>query len=260
MKSKVTLVGAGPGDPELISLKAIKAIQLADAILYDALVDIRLLEYAKPGTQLLFVGKRRGCKTNKQEAINELLVHCAQKYGHVVRLKGGDPFVFGRGFEEKQFVESFGIPVTYIPGISSCISVPGLENIPVTMRGVNESFWVTTATLSNGELSNDIHFAAQSSATVVILMGLSKLEEIAQIFRNLGKENLPIAVIESGSNKNQRSVFGTVGDIYSNVSENGIKAPAIIVVGEVVRLGNAGIYEKMEKQFLKVENTDSKSN
>lgn len=254
MESKVTLVGAGPGDPELISLKAIKAIKSADAILYDALVDPELLEYAKPGTQILFVGKRRGCKTNKQEAINELLVHCAQKYGHVVRLKGGDPFVFGRGFEEKQFVESFGIPVTYIPGISSCISVPGLENIPVTMRGINESFWVTTATLSNGELSNDIHFAAQSSATVVILMGLNKLDQIAQIFVNQGKEDLPMAVIQSGSNQNQRSVFGTAKDIFSKVKETKISAPAIIVAGEVVGMRFNNSIEKATEDLLTVEN------
>ena len=254
MESKVTLVGAGPGDPELISLKAIKAIKAADCILYDALIDPELLEYAKPGTQILFVGKRRGCKTNKQEAINELLVHCAQKYGHVVRLKGGDPFVFGRGFEEKQFVESFGIPVTYIPGISSCISVPGLENIPVTMRGINESFWVTTATLSNGELSNDIHFAAQSSATVVILMGLNKLDQIAQIFVNQGKEDLPMAVIQSGSNQNQRSVFGTAKDIFSKVKGTQISAPAIIVAGEVVKMGNREVYEIITADLLTVVN------
>jgi uroporphyrin-III C-methyltransferase len=236
MESKVTLVGAGPGDPELISFKAIKAIQQADAILYDALVDISLLEYAKPNASILYVGKRRGCKTNKQEAINDLLVHYAQKYGNVVRLKGGDPFVFGRGFEEMRFVESFGIPVTYIPGISSCISVPGLENIPVTLRGVNESFWVTTATLSTGELSHDIHFAAQSSATIVILMGLSKLEEIAKIFNSIGKENLP--------------VVGYMEDIFEKVKAGHLKSPAIIVAGEVVRSGNFKVYEKLEQTKL----------
>jgi uroporphyrin-III C-methyltransferase len=250
MESKVTLVGAGPGDPELISFKAIKAIQQADAILYDALVDISLLEYAKPNASILYVGKRRGCKTNKQEAINDLLVHYAQKYGNVVRLKGGDPFVFGRGFEEMRFVESFGIPVTYIPGISSCISVPGLENIPVTLRGVNESFWVTTATLSTGELSHDIHFAAQSSATIVILMGLSKLEEIAKIFNSIGKENLPVVVIESGSNQNKQSVFGYMEDIFEKVKAGHLKSPAIIVAGEVVRSGNFKVYEKLEQTKL----------
>src|SRR4051812_47235261 len=122
MSKKLTLVGAGPGDPELITLKAVKALQSADAILYDSLASEVLLEYAKKDCVLLYVGKRHGCKSAKQEAIHDLIVHCAQKYGHVVRLKGGDPFVFGRGYEELEHARQHGIEVEVIPGISSSIA------------------------------------------------------------------------------------------------------------------------------------------
>ncbi|HSZ72758.1 MAG TPA: uroporphyrinogen-III C-methyltransferase [Cytophagaceae bacterium] len=233
---RITLVGAGPGDPELISIKGMKAIQSADAILYDALAGKELLDYAPDHCTKLNVGKRGGCISHQQSTINELLVHCAYKYGHVVRLKGGDPFVFGRGYEEVIYTQKHGIQTTVIPGISSSISVPALEGIPLTVRGINESFWVTTATLSTGELSNDIKLAASSSATVVILMGLQKIEEIMQLFKQNGKEHLPVAVIQNGSLASQKAVLGHVNSIVDEVKQQQIASPAIIVVGEVVKL------------------------
>jgi len=235
-KPRITLVGAGPGDPELISIKGMKAIQSADAILYDALTGKELLEYAPAHCIKLNVGKRGGCISHQQSTINELLVHCANKYGHVVRLKGGDPFVFGRGYEEILYTEERGIKTTVIPGISSSISVPALEGIPLTVRGINESFWVTTATLSSGELSNDIQLAASSSATIVILMGLQKIGEIMEIFKNNGKHNVPVAVIQNGSLASQKIALGHVDSIVQEVRQQQIAAPAIIVVGEVVKL------------------------
>ena len=233
---RITLVGAGPGDPELISIKGMKAIQTADAILYDALAGKELLDYAPAHCTKLNVGKRGGCISHQQSTINELLVHCAYKYGHVVRLKGGDPFVFGRGYEEIIYTEKHGIKTTVIPGISSSISVPALEGIPLTVRGINESFWVTTATLSTGELSNDIKLAASSSATIVILMGLQKIEEIMEIFKLNGKEQLPVAVIQNGSLSSQKIALGYVDSIVQEVRQQQIASPAIIVVGEVVKL------------------------
>ncbi len=232
----VTLVGAGPGDPDLITLKGLKAIKNANIILYDALSSIELLNYAKSDCKKLYVGKRRGCKSNKQEVINELLVYCAFKYGNVVRLKGGDPFVFGRGYEELAHLDRHGIITNVIPGISSCISVPASIGIPLTCRNVNESFWVTTGTLSNGEISKDIALAAQSNATVVILMGLNKLNEIVEIFRQYGKSNLPAAVIQNGTMSNQKHVIGTVTNILTKSKEANLSTPAVIIIGEVVNL------------------------
>jgi uroporphyrin-III C-methyltransferase len=233
---KLTLVGAGPGDPDLITLKGLKAIQNADAILYDSLASEELLAYAKKDCILLYVGKRHGCKSTKQEAIHELIVHCANKYGHVVRLKGGDPFVFGRGYEELEYAVKHNISVEIVPGISSSISVPASAGIPVTHRGMSEGFWVTTGTLKTGEISGDIYLAAKSNSTVVILMGLHKIEQIAQIFADAGKMGTPAAVIQSGQRPEKQVVSGTVKEIAQLVREAGLKSPSIIVFGEVSRL------------------------
>ena len=185
IQPKLTLVGAGPGDPELITIKGINALKNADVILYDALANKELLQFAKKDTIKINVGKRNGKHSYKQEDINQLIISYAFTYGHVVRLKGGDPFVFGRGFEEIQFAEAFNIETAYVPGISSSIAVAGLSGIPVTHRGSANSFWVLTATNSKGELSPEIKLAAQSNSTVVILMGLSKIKEEELIKFNL---------------------------------------------------------------------------
>jgi uroporphyrin-III C-methyltransferase len=232
---KLVLVGAGPGDEELITLKAVKAIQQADAILYDALVNPKLLEHAGAEIPKLFVGKRRGVHSYTQEQINDLIVDYAQKYGTVVRLKGGDPFVFGRGFEEILHVQQHNIPTEYIPGISSSVGVLGLHNIPVTHRGSAESFWVITGTNKDRELSSDIKLAAQSTATVVILMGLSKLAEIVEIYKNINKQSEPIAIIQKGSLPDEKLVIGTIDTIIEKVAEQQILPPAVMVIGNVVK-------------------------
>src|SRR6201996_9437999 len=172
---KITLVGAGPGDAELITLKAIKVLNIADVVLYDALVNEELLTYAPENAVKVYVGKRSGDHTYSQETVNKLMVDYAINYGHVVRLKGGDPFVFGRGFEELDYAASYSIPAQVIPGISSSIGVPGAQNIPVTHRGLSESFWVVTGTTAKGAVSKDIYDAARTNATVVVLMGIHKL-------------------------------------------------------------------------------------
>jgi uroporphyrin-III C-methyltransferase len=233
---RITLVGAGPGDAELITIKGIKALQTADVVLYDALVNEELLEFAPAHATKVYVGKRSGDHSFSQENINKLMIDYALNYGHVVRLKGGDPFVFGRGYEELDHAADYSIPAQVIPGISSSIGVPGLQGIPVTHRGLSESFWVVTGTTSDGKVSADLYQAAKTKATIVVLMGIHKLAEIAEIFKNEGKNRLPVAVIQSGSTTNEKVVVGVVDTIVEVAEENHITSPALIVFGEVVSL------------------------
>lgn len=231
---KLTVVGAGPGDPGLITLKAIKAIESADVILYDALVNDELLTYASNGTELIFVGKRKGCYAYQQEQINELIVSRAKSHGHVVRLKGGDPFIFGRGAEEIDYVRQFNIETYMVPGISSSFAVPAYQGIPLTKRGASESFWVITGTTKLHQLSDDVLLAAQSTATVVILMGMGKLSEIVKVFKVQNKHEVAVAIIQNGTTINEKVGFGTIDTIEKVVEENQLSSPAIIVIGDVV--------------------------
>jgi uroporphyrin-III C-methyltransferase len=232
---RLTLVGAGPGDPELITLKAISTLKSADIVLYDALVSEQIVELIPANIPSLSVGKRAGAHSYQQDDINELIVEFAYLYGHVVRLKGGDPFVFGRATEEIEFAAKHGIETSVVPGISSAIAAPAAAGIPLTARGESESFWVVTGTTMKGAVSSDIKLAAQSSATVIILMGLNKLNEIMTIFSSHGKTQTPVAVIQNGTLASQQTVIGTVESIYELVQQKKIEAPAVIVIGEVVR-------------------------
>jgi uroporphyrin-III C-methyltransferase len=246
---KVWIVGAGPGDPELITVKGLKAIQQAEVILYDALVSSLLVDYAPATCRKIYVGKRKGHKEFSQEDINRLIVFYANRYDSVVRLKGGDPNVFGRGHEEMEYVIKRGMAVEFIPGISSAIAAPGAAFIPLTKRGVNESFWVVTGTTSSGAISTDIALAAQSTATVIILMGVNHLESIASLFKNLRSPEEPVAVIQEASLPGQNVAIGTAADIYDRVHELKIKSPAVIVIGKVVsesQIGNLLLAAKNE--------------
>jgi uroporphyrin-III C-methyltransferase len=231
---KLTVVGAGPGDVDLITLKGVKALANANVVLYDALVDVGLLQYA-PSAEHIFVGKRRGCYAYQQDQINELIVSRAKSHGHVVRLKGGDPFVFGRGAEEMEYAAGYGLEVAMVPGISSSVSVPAAQHIPVTKRGAAESFWVITGTTKEHVLSKDVHLAAKSSATVVILMGMSKLPAIVELFKNENKANTPIAIIQNGTRKNEKVGVGTIASIEEIVKNQELANPAIIIIGDVVK-------------------------
>lgn len=231
--AKLTLVGAGPGDPELITLKGLNALKTADVILYDALVNPVLLDHS-PEAKKIFVGKRKGFHRYSQDEINSMIVEQAFLHGHVIRLKGGDPFVFGRGSEEIDHAENFGIHTNIIPGISSSIAVPSSIGIPLTKRGVSESFWVITGCNSDRQLSLDVSLAAQSSATVVILMGMHKLAQIITVFKELGKGKTPAAVIQNGTMENQNSGVGTIDDIEDIVNQKKLSNPAIIIIGDVV--------------------------
>lgn len=234
IKPKVTLVGAGPGDPDLITLKGIRAIASADVILYDALVNESLLEYAGEDCTKIYVGKRAERLSTSQDHINQLLVDYALTHGHVVRLKGGDPFVFGRGGEELDFVRQYDIETAVVPGISSSVGLTGLQQIPLTYRGISESFWVITGSTSDGRLSSDLYRAVQTDATVVVLMGFSKLREIVALYQSEGKGDLPIALIQNGSLLNERVVLGRINSIIQDAERSLVGVPAIIVLGEVV--------------------------
>lgn len=259
-RGRLTVVGAGPGDVELITLKAIRTLENADVVLYDALVNEELLEFAK-NAELIFVGKRKGCYAYQQEQINELIVSRAKSAGHVVRLKGGDPFVFGRGSEEMEYAAYHGVEVAMVPGISSSLSVPAYQNIPVTKRGSSESFWVITGTTKEHKLSADVALAAKSSATVVILMGMSKLPQIVELFKGEGKADMPIAIIQNGTRDNEKVGVATIDTIEDVVEKEKLSNPAIIIIGEVVKHRDAlaeatNQYSKENVRLSKVDSIE----
>ena len=235
-KPKVTLVGAGPGDPELISLAGIRALKDADVVLYDALVNPQLLVWSR-NAKKIFVGKRKGYKRYSQETINHLLVSEALMHGHVIRLKGGDSFIFGRGGEEVDFIHSFDIETKVIPGISSATSASVTQGIPLTKRGVTESFWVITGTTRSNKLSEDIRLASKSTATIVILMGISKLEQIIEVFRTTDRSNDSICIIQNAYQPKEKSIVGSINTIQELVKQQSISNPAVIVIGDVVKHG-----------------------
>jgi uroporphyrin-III C-methyltransferase len=235
-KPTLWIVGAGPGDPELITMKGLDAIRKADVILYDALVSSELIKRAPRHCKLVYVGKRKGHKEFTQHEINQLLVFYSKRCKEVVRLKGGDPFVFGRGHEERAYAEEYGVRVNIIPGISSSYSAPSCAGIPLTSRGVNESFWVVTGTVSSGEISKDLDKAASSSATIIVLMGLSHLGEIANLVLAARGDDEPMAVIQQASLPTQKVVISTAKNIYQRAKEENVSSPAVIVIGKVVDL------------------------
>ena len=239
IQPKLTLIGAGPGDPELITVKGLKAIQNARVILYDALSSNELLDHAPANCLRRFVGKRAGMHVYSQDEINRMIVKYALTYGSVVRLKGGDSFVFGRGQEESAFAEQFGITTEVIPGVSSAISVPGVNKIPVTARNVSEGFWVITGNTQNGNLSRDLDHAISANTTVIILMGMSKLAEIAGIYSAAGKGNTPAAIIQNGTLPTQKMGVGNVADLLEIAAKHDLHNPAVLVIGEVVSFHEA---------------------
>lgn len=230
----VYLVGAGPGDPELISVRGARLLQQADALVYDRLVHPHLVHKTPPKTEKIYVGKAAGRKSISQEKINDLLIELAAKNRTVVRLKGGDPLVFGRGSEEAQALRAAGIPFEIIPGISSAIAGPAYAGIPLTHRGLAQSFTVVTG--HTADVANDLEWASFVKVdTLVVLMGLRRLERIAQKLILHGKPaDTPAAVISQASTSAQQSVVGTLADIAERASR--LVTPAIVVVGPAVAL------------------------
>lgn len=231
---KVSLIGAGPGSKDLITVRGLGVLKTADVILYDALVSKELLAEVSPTIPKIYVGKRCSQHSFTQDDINILIVENAYRYGHVVRLKGGDPFVFGRAHEEIEYVESFGIPVTVVPGISSALAVPSSQGIPMTRRGVSSSFWVMTATKRDGSFSDDLKYASQSSTTMVILMGVRKLEAIVLEVSKYRGSYTPIALIQNGTKKNESCTISTLQGMQEASLDIDRTKPGIIVIGNVV--------------------------
>lgn len=241
---KVYLVGAGPGDAGLITVKGMEKLRECDAVVYDRLATEELLTCVRPDCERIYVGKQAGKHSKKQEEINKLLVECAGRYRMVVRLKGGDPFVFGRGGEEIEALEAAGISYEVVPGITSAVAVPECAGIPVTHRGVSRSFHVITGHTDRSVGSPDYDYAnlAKLEGTLVFLMGLSNLEELADRLLQAGKEkDTPSAVISNGTTAGQQVVRGTLANISQKVREAQIPSPAVIVIGET-----AGCHYKKE--------------
>ncbi|BCU81228.1 hypothetical protein JIR001_10110 [Polycladomyces abyssicola] len=235
----VYLVGAGPGDPGLITVKGKEAIEKSDVIVYDRLASPRLLKYAKPDAERIYVGKMPDRHTLTQEEINQLLVEKAKEGKTVTRLKGGDPFVFGRGGEEAETLAEHGIPFEVVPGITSAIAVPAYAGIPVTHRDINPSFTIVTGHERPEKTESTIRWdkLATASETLIFLMGVGNLPFIRdQLIRHGRSENTPVALIRWGTRVEQEVLTGTLGDIVEKVREANFRPPAIIIVGEVVRL------------------------
>lgn len=242
MIGKVYLVGAGPGDPELLTIKGLRCLEKADVILYDRLVNPELLQYAKDGVQLIYCGKLPQAHTMKQETINHLLVKYAKKGLQVVRLKGGDPFVFGRGGEEAEECVNNGVPFEIVPGITAGIAAAAYAGIPVTHRNLGRSFAFITGHQAGDEAAE--HQWAQLANgvdTICVYMGISQLGTIInQLIRHGRSPKTPIALIHWGTLSKQQTVVGTLETIEERIEGTGITNPSMIVIGEVV-----GLHEKL---------------
>ncbi|MFS0574601.1 uroporphyrinogen-III C-methyltransferase [Sporosarcina sp. 179-K 3D1 HS] len=235
---KVWLVGAGPGDPELLTIKGMKAIQQADVILYDRLVNKELLDYAKQDTDLIFCGKLPDHHYVQQDTINFLLVKYAKEGKNVVRLKGGDPFVFGRGGEEAAFAVRHQVEFEVIPGITSGIAAPAYAGIPVTHRDYSASFAIVTGHRKEGVEEEEKWAAlAKGIDTLAIYMGVKNLPYIQEQLMKHGKSpTTPAALIHWGTTGNQRTVTGPLSEIGEVAQREGVTNPSMIIIGEVVRL------------------------
>lgn len=239
IKGNIKLVGAGPGDPELITVKGIKAIRQATFILYDALIHKDLLAFNQRAVKI-YVGKRAGSHAMLQRDISLKMMTLARQGERVVRLKGGDVFVFGRANEELEMARNAKIDTEVIPGISSFNGIAARHKIPLTQRGVAESFWVTTGTTANGTMSKDILSAAKSSATVIVFMGLGQISEIVSVFKRYKPLDYPVAVISNGTLPNEKTVLSDLEQVEFQVLENKMVAPAMFIFGPIV---NASIVQ-----------------
>ncbi|MBI1737595.1 MAG: uroporphyrinogen-III C-methyltransferase [Candidatus Rokubacteria bacterium] len=240
MTGTVALVGAGPGDPDLITVRGLALLRGADVVVHDRLVDARLLAEARPGALLISAAKRRGARRLSQDQINRLLIAHAERGSAVVRLKGGDPFVFGRGGEEADALARAGIPFEIVPGVSSAIAAPAYAGIPVTHRGLASSFAVVTASESADRLEDSVQWDRLATAvdTIVVLMGVAPLDGVVRKLLAAGRPpTTPAAVVSCGTTVSQRVVRSRLDGIVSEARTAGIAAPAVIVIGDVVALG-----------------------
>lgn len=233
IKKKIYLVGTGSGDPDLITLKAYKIILKAEIILYDSLVNKLILNINKFANKI-YVGKTRGFKIMSQNKINQLMIYFFKKNKQVIRLKGGDPMIFGRIHEEIFFLKKNHIDCEVIPGISSYSGIIAHNKIPITKRNEIESIIITTGCTTNGKISKDLSFAAQSNATVIIFMGVKNLPKIITEFKKYKPLNYPIAIIQNGTTTLEKSIISKIDDILFLVEKNKISNPAIIILGYAI--------------------------
>ncbi len=238
MAGKVYLVGAGPGDPELLTVKALRVVKQADVILYDRLINPDILLEANPSCKLIYVGKEDGKHTLDQDRINDLLLSHGRSDSVVVRLKGGDPLVFGRGGEEALLLARSGVPFEIVPGITSAVSVPAYAGIPVTCRGISSSFAVITGHEAPHKKKNidwESLKGLKGIDTLVFLMGVTNRQSIATRLIEMGRDSAePVAFIENGTTPNQTVVLSTLGEVSDDPPP--VSPPAVFIVGEVVRL------------------------
>ena len=238
MPGKVYIVGAGPGDPELITIKGLNAIKKADVILYDRLIPKKLLEYAKANCELIYVGKERGKHTYTQEKINNLLLEKAKENKIVVRLKGGDPYIFGRGEEECRFLKHKGIDCEVIPGISSLIAAPIFSGIPLTNRELSSSFAVVTGQEALNKKEKKVKIAKIASCvdTLVIFMGVKNFSKIIKELKNAVDDSTPMAIIMNASTDKQKTIITSLSEANKIIKK--LSPPAIIIIGNVIKLRN----------------------
>jgi uroporphyrin-III C-methyltransferase/precorrin-2 dehydrogenase/sirohydrochlorin ferrochelatase/uroporphyrin-III C-methyltransferase len=235
---KIYLVGAGPGDPELLTVKALRLIQTADTVVYDRLVSDEILQLIPESVARVYVGKASGRHTLSQAEINALLVELARKGRRVVRLKGGDPFIFGRGGEEALVLARHGIAFEVVPGITAAQACAAYAGIPLTHRGLAHSVqFLTGQRMENATLNMDRASLGDPNQTLVIYMGLGHVGEIVHGLIAAGRaQSTPAAIVERGSTARQRSITTTLADLPTAVRRNGIEAPALLIVGAVVAL------------------------
>jgi uroporphyrinogen III methyltransferase/synthase len=236
---KVYLVGAGPGDPALITIKGLECLKKADVIIYDRLLDDSLLDLVDSAAERIYVGKTAGEHTKPQDEINRLLVAKAREGKTIVRLKGGDPFVLGRGGEEATFLAHNSIPFEVVPGVTSAVAVPAYAGIPVTQRGIASSFAVVTGHEDPSKDDSSINWEKLATGvdTLIFLMGMKNLPEIVSRLIEFGRPlDTPVAVIKEGTKPNQKTIIGSLEDIVKKVKKQRLSPPAVIVIGEVVKL------------------------
>ncbi len=235
-KGKIYLVGAGPGDPELLTIKALNILKNCDVIIYDALMNPGILDYVPEGIEKIFIGKSRHADRMSQSEVEQLMIKKASEGLRVVRLKGGDPFVFGRGGEEAEIIIEAGFEWEVIPGISSGIAVPAYAGIPLTHRDCASYVTFITGHESTEDAKVEWEKIRSAYHTIVIFMGITKLSDtVSRLLKGDFKAQTPIAIIESGTTAQQNVRISTLGEIIADIEKTPVKTPALVVIGEVVK-------------------------